>query len=390
LIGNQWYWTNANITIRNIPQGADLWTVTFSAQDLYADWKTTDSIAPTSQVNALPVWITTTTFAVTWFGADPAPSSEIAAYDVQVRDGSGSWIDWQTQTAHTSANFTGQYGHTYYFRSRARDYANNLEAYPSTPDSATTVYQYTASGQILGNRDRPVAVTTVQTEPAAINLSLSCQDGQYDLYFALGGTYILATTRSNFGQLPPLLNVTVPSSSSLPTLYLPPLDNQISDSHFESGNLDAWNPSGDLTPTITSTAHTGNYAVLLSGSVPTDTLTTGPWHSIIEQTVNVSPTIVSGTLALLYRVESVEPLSDTLTAYVFGANNILTFTLPLTSTDWTHAWFDISAWNEPTATVKIDFTIGGVSREAKIILDEITWGSSIRGSHEVFLPIARR
>ena len=206
----------------------------------------------------------------------------------------------------------GQYGHTYYFRSRARDFAGNLEAYPDVPDAMTTIYQYAVGGQVLNNREQPVAVANVSVSPAALNTGISRNDGRYDLYFASSGIYTLTATQTNFGQLPSLFNVTVPSSSSLPTLYLPPLDNQISDSHFESGDLDAWNPSGDLTPTITSTAHTGNYAVLLSGSVPTDTLTTGPWHSIIEQTVNVSPTIVSGTLALLYRVESVEPLSDTL------------------------------------------------------------------------------
>jgi hypothetical protein len=192
------------------------------------------------------------------------------------------------------------------------------------------------------------------------------------------------------GQLPPLLNVTVPSSSSLPTLYLPSLDNQISNSHFESGDLSAWYPSGKLTPTITSTAHTGNYAVMLGGTVPTDTVTTGLWHSTIEQTISVSPTIMSGTLSLLYRADAVDPMSDTLNAYLVGVNNILTFTLPVTTSDWAHTWFDVSTWNEPTATVKIDFVTGSAGRTTMALVDEITWGSAVEGSHAVFLPIARR
>ena len=139
-----------------------------------------------------------------------------------------------------------------------------------------------------------------------------------------------------------------------------------------------------------STAHTGNCTALLGGMVPTDTVTTSPWHSSIEQTIHVSPTMISGTLSLLYRVDAVEPLSDTLNAYLVGANDVLTFTLPVTTSGWTHAWFDVSAWNEPTTTLKIDFVIAETGREARIILDEITWGSAIEGSRAVFLPIARR
>jgi hypothetical protein len=119
-------------------------------------------------------------------------------------------------------------------------------------------------------------------------------------------------------------------------------------------------------------------------------LTAGPWHSTIEQTINVSPTIVSGTVSLLYQVNAADALSDTLTATVSGASNVLTFTLPLTSTAWTHAWFDVSTWTEPTATVKLDFAVANGGHEARVILDEITWGAAIKGSYDIFLPLVRR
>jgi hypothetical protein len=348
-----------------------------------------DDGIPTSTVIGLPA-LSAQTFSVYWTGYDAG--STVCLYDVQYRDSSlSTWTTWLTQTTQTSGVFTGTVGHTYYFRSRSRDCVGNIESYPAgIGDTWTTIYQYDLSGQIFDNREQPVAVTSVQANPVALNTGISRHDGLYDLYFASGGSYTLNTTRSNFGTLPSLLNVTVPSSNSLTTLYLPPLDNQISDSHFESGDLSAWNPSSDLTPTITSTAHTGNYAALLGGSVPTDTVSTGPWHSTIEQTIIVSPTIVSGTLSLLYRVDAVEPLSDTLNAYLVGANSVLTFTLPVTTNGWTHAWFDVSAWTEPTATVKIDFAIGDVGRDALIILDEVTWGSAITGSYAAFLPLVRR
>ncbi len=73
-----------------------------------------------------------------WSGTDPGGSG-IASYDVQVRDGAGAWTDWQVATVANYASFTGVNGHTYAFRSRARDNAGNLEAYPATPDASTTV-----------------------------------------------------------------------------------------------------------------------------------------------------------------------------------------------------------------------------------------------------------
>jgi Tol biopolymer transport system component len=356
---------------------------------LYVDWKPLERDLPVSQVEALSTW-SPTNFAVNWSGHDVGLSG-IANFDVQVKDGAtGNWANWQVGAVSSTETYTGSTGHTYFFRSRAHDNAFNTEAYPSSPDAMTTIYQHAASGQMLDNREQPVSVANVQADPSALNTGVSRHDGTYDLYFASGGLYTLTTTRSNFSQLPPLLNVTVPSSNSLPTLYLPPIDNVISDSHFESGALSAWNPIGDLTPTITSTAHTGSYAALLGGSVPTDTVTSGPWHSTIEQTISVTDTIVSGTLSLLYRVESAKPLSDTLTAYVVGASNALTFTLPVTASEWTHAWFDVSTWIEPTATIKLDFAVGDVGRETKIILDEVTWGSTIKGSYSTFLPLIRR
>jgi len=69
---------------------------------------------------------------ISWSGTDAG--SGIAYYDVQYRDGSGPWSDWQTGTTATSALFHGVRGHTYGFRCRARDWAGNQEAYPVDPD----------------------------------------------------------------------------------------------------------------------------------------------------------------------------------------------------------------------------------------------------------------
>lgn len=97
-----------------------------------------DTVAPSSWVQTLAANQGHASFTVSWTG-DAGGGSPIASYDVQYRDGSGTWTDWRTATTSTSASFSGTRGHTYYFRSRARDAAGNLESYPVSSDTATTV-----------------------------------------------------------------------------------------------------------------------------------------------------------------------------------------------------------------------------------------------------------
>ena len=388
---NRWVLTAANIPVRDPATSQDIAMLANSGIDMSPSWKTVDNVAPASQVAALPVWLNTTPFTVTWSGTDPAPSSDIASYDVQVRDGSGVWTDWLTQTAQISADFTGQPGHTYAFRVRARDYAHNLENYPAEADTTTTLYRYELAGKVLDTREQPIGAAQLTVTPPSIETAFSDQHGDFLLHFIDPGPASLSVSRSGYGPLPPLNQIAISTTSDNPIVYLPPIDDAIADGHFESGTLSAWNVSGDVViPVITSTAHTGDYAVQLGGPIALAAPDGSAAHSIIAQTVSVSPTGASGTLSLMYRVVSTDPLYDTLTAYVMGVTDTLTFTLPMTATAWTHAWFDVSAWSEPTATVQIDLAAADVAPPTIIILDEITWGSVIDQSHLVFLPLIRR
>jgi len=91
---------------------------------------------PTSTVHPLPEVTYSPTFTVTWEGQDN--QSGVGVYDVQVRDGDGEWVDWW-QSDSLSAQFTGQHGHIYYFRSRATDNVGNREAWPEEPQAHTTL-----------------------------------------------------------------------------------------------------------------------------------------------------------------------------------------------------------------------------------------------------------
>jgi len=111
----------------------EMWAI-FKEHDI----KKPDSTPPISQVNPLPSTISTTSFTVVWAGTDDL--SGIKWYDIQIKDGSsGTWTDWTQRTDLTSDTYTGQNSHTYYFRSRAVDNADNPETYPPSYDTFTTI-----------------------------------------------------------------------------------------------------------------------------------------------------------------------------------------------------------------------------------------------------------
>jgi len=96
---------------------------------------------PRSSVELLPAVTDSTTFWVRWNGTDLGGG--LAGYDVQVRDGDATapWADWQVNTTLITGEFQGEEGHTYAFRSRARDRWGNVESWPANPwqDTFTTV-----------------------------------------------------------------------------------------------------------------------------------------------------------------------------------------------------------------------------------------------------------
>ena len=102
----------------------------------YTDTIILDTTPPSSAVDALPATQDDITFSVVWSGSDA--TSGISCFDVQYRDEiNGAWTAWQTCVIDASATFTGTAGHTYYFRSRAQDNADNWESYPTSPDYDT-------------------------------------------------------------------------------------------------------------------------------------------------------------------------------------------------------------------------------------------------------------
>lgn len=100
---------------------------------------TIDADAPSSSITALPASVPTPTFTVSWSGQDDTNGSGIASFDLFVSDNGGEFELWQDDTTQTSAEFTGEVGHTYRFHCVATDQAGRVEESPSEPDATTGV-----------------------------------------------------------------------------------------------------------------------------------------------------------------------------------------------------------------------------------------------------------
>jgi murein DD-endopeptidase MepM/ murein hydrolase activator NlpD len=90
-----------------------------------------ETYAPYGGASFLDFWLN-------WSGNDA--TTGVASYDIQYRDGLGGvWTDLIVDTTDTYAHLVRENGHTYYFRSRARDWAGNAGDYPSTAQVSYTV-----------------------------------------------------------------------------------------------------------------------------------------------------------------------------------------------------------------------------------------------------------
>ena len=133
-----WYWTTGRVRVWDSANPGSIQDLTPGDREWKPDLETSDASAPTSGVQALPAQ-SPGPFTVRWSGADSGGAG-LKDYDVQVKDGAnGPWTTWQAGVTASNASYPGVGGHTYYFRSRARDNAFNSEAWPANYDAVTTV-----------------------------------------------------------------------------------------------------------------------------------------------------------------------------------------------------------------------------------------------------------
>jgi hypothetical protein len=106
-----------------------------------------DTTPPRSWASS-PETVKSLDFTVSWTGIDGdgfTPNSGISHYEVQYRDGAdGTWQIWFGSATWLSAIFSGEVGHTYYFRTRATDNVGWDEEWSELPadgDTHTTILE---------------------------------------------------------------------------------------------------------------------------------------------------------------------------------------------------------------------------------------------------------
>ena len=99
---------------------------------------TVNTDVPFSAVDSLPSY-SPLTYGVHWSGTPGATGTAIAFYDIYVSDNGGAFSLWQSATTQTTAQHTGQDGHTYRFHSIATDTTGNVQPAPAQAQPVTRV-----------------------------------------------------------------------------------------------------------------------------------------------------------------------------------------------------------------------------------------------------------
>ncbi len=133
--------TDALVEVAVDREGANTVSVTYSDRNgrsmVIKEQVKIDSVQPATTVTPLPQFVGRTA-VLTWVGKDGG--SGVAQYTVEARIGTtGVWQRVASAITTNSTKYVGQDGDHVYFRVRTIDVAGNVEAWPDTFDTQTTV-----------------------------------------------------------------------------------------------------------------------------------------------------------------------------------------------------------------------------------------------------------
>ncbi|HET7678364.1 MAG TPA: glycosyl hydrolase family 18 protein [Candidatus Limnocylindrales bacterium] len=150
-------------------RGAGIWALGYdgSRTELSAGLRAkflNDTTPPRAGIKLLPATSTQEGIRVDWTAVDDWTG--VTAHDVQVSVDGGSWTAWLTSTTHGSGTYLARTGHTYAFRTRARDGKGNWGAW------AVTANHVAAPAIALGAFGRTVSSRAMRASPDASSLSV--------------------------------------------------------------------------------------------------------------------------------------------------------------------------------------------------------------------------
>lgn len=206
-----------------------------------------------------------------WRGHDVGPSG-MGGFQVQFRRGAEGWTIWKADTLETGAPFYAEDfgilpGEQVWFRVRAIDRAQNVEAWPADPgDAATTLYARRVDGRVIDNTGNAVGGATAAVSPAAIAPVAAGPHGRYTAFLTAVPAATLSWTKPGYGALPPLTRATTADLQVNPVL--PPADDALDNGDFEAAGWGAWQPGGAISPSLSADTHSGAHAAALGAPAP--------------------------------------------------------------------------------------------------------------------------
>lgn len=133
---DEWYWTAAALEVYTL-SAYQSFEIPSKSTEWNPDWQTYDILSPTSDLFPLPQ-ISPAVFSLSWSGSDG--EGDVADYQLQMRQNEAEpWVNLPLESALTQTTFTGEGGHSYYFRLRARDRVYNWEPWSPSYDTMTTI-----------------------------------------------------------------------------------------------------------------------------------------------------------------------------------------------------------------------------------------------------------
>ena len=233
--------------------------------DVNPSWQSADLLPPTSQVLPLPEYGRAGRMRVRWEGTDPGPSG-LSGFDVEYATAAaGPWLPFVTDTKATAADLLlDQPGTTVWLRTRARDQAGNVEAWPVKPDTQAQLYVWDVSGSAIDNRGITVPAGTWVSSPGALNTGASNSAGAYRAVYAGEGTYALDMKAPGFADSEPT-QVRLNADARLDFGLRPPGD-VIENGSFENG-LSGWVGDGSIVQgDLAAGAHSGSNGLALGAN----------------------------------------------------------------------------------------------------------------------------